>query len=83
MDTERTSSIAVLPFVNMSPDPENEYFGDGLAEELINSLTQLKGLHVAARTSAFRFRGREADIREIGQQLNVRFLCQSFVSLCL
>jgi len=79
MDTERTSSIAVLPFVNMSPDPENEYFGDGLAEELINALTQLKRLHVAARTSAFRFRGRETDIREIGQQLNVSTILEGSV----
>ncbi len=52
-------SIAVLPFDNMSPDPENEYFSDGLAEELINALSQLEGLHVTARTSTFRFRGKE------------------------
>ena len=64
-------SIAVLPFVNMSPDPENQYFGDGLAEELINALAQLKGVRVAARTSAFRFRGGNVDIREIGEKLNV------------
>jgi serine/threonine-protein kinase len=70
-ETKPTPSIAVLPFVNMSPEPENEYFGDGLAEELINALTQLKGLHVAARTSAFTFRGRETDIREIGRKLGV------------
>jgi len=76
---EKTPSIAVLPFVNMSADPENEYFSDGLAEELINALTQLKGLHVAARTSAFRFRGRETDIREIGQQLNVSTILEGSV----
>jgi serine/threonine protein kinase/Tfp pilus assembly protein PilF len=70
-ETKPIPSIAVLPFVNMSSDPENEYFGDGLAEELINALTKLKGLHVAARTSAFTFRGRETDVREIGRQLNV------------
>jgi len=64
-------SIAVLPFVNMSPDPENQYFGDGLAEELINALAQLRGVRVAARTSAFRFRGGNVDIREIGEKLNV------------
>ena len=59
-------SVAVLPFANMSADAENQYFSDGLAEELINALTRLPGLHVGSRTSAFRFRGREADIRQIG-----------------
>ena len=78
-DTEAVPSVAVLPFVNMSPDPENEYFGDGLAEELINALTQLKGLRVAARTSAFRFRGRELDIREIGRQLSVSTILEGSV----
>lgn len=78
-ETEAAPSIAVLPFVNMSPDPENEYFGDGLAEELINALTQLKGLHVAARTSAFAFRGRETDIREIGRTLGVSTVLEGSV----
>jgi TolB-like protein/predicted Ser/Thr protein kinase len=64
-------SIAVLPFTNLSPDPDNEYFGDGLAEELMNALAQLPGLRVAARTSAFQFRGKDADIRDIGARLNV------------
>ena len=64
-------SIAVLPFVNMSPDPENEYFSDGLAEELINALTQLKGLRVAARTSAFTFKGGQESISQIGRELKV------------
>jgi TolB-like protein/Tfp pilus assembly protein PilF len=68
---EPAPSIAVLPFANMSPDPENAYFGDGLAEELVNALAQLPGLRVAARTSAFQFRGKDADIREIGAKLNV------------
>ena len=76
---EEGPSIAVLPFVNMSPDPGNEYFGDGLAEELINALTQLKGLRVVARTSAFRFRGREVDIREIGRQLDVGSILEGSV----
>ncbi|MBU8922209.1 MAG: protein kinase [Bacteroidales bacterium] len=78
-ETEVIPSIAVLPFVNMSPDPENEYFGDGLAEELINAFTQLKGLHVAARTSAFTFRGRETDIREIGKKLDVSTILEGSV----
>ena len=79
MDTELAPSIAVLPFVNMSPDPENEYFGDGLAEELINALTRLKGLRVAARTSSFCFKGRESDIREIGRQLSVTTVLEGSV----
>jgi serine/threonine-protein kinase len=78
-DTRVIPSIAVLPFVNMSPDPENEYFGDGLAEELINALAQIEGLRVAARTSAFRFRGGEADIREIGDRLGVSTLLEGSV----
>jgi serine/threonine-protein kinase len=68
---EALPSIAVLPFANMSPDPENDYFGDGMAEELANALAQLPQLRVAARTSAFQFRGKESDVREIGTRLNV------------
>jgi len=64
-------SIAVLPFANMSLDPENEFFGDGLAEELINELNRIDGLRVTARTSAFAFRGKALDVREIGRALNV------------
>lgn len=64
-------SIAVLPFTNLSADKEQEYFCDGMAEEIINALTQVEGLHVVARTSAFFFRGKEIDIREIGRKLNV------------
>jgi len=64
-------SIAVLPFTNMSADPENEYFSDGLAEELINALTNLRRLRVVSRTSSFAFRGKETDIREIGRKLSV------------
>ena len=55
-------SIAVLPFVNMSADPENEYFCDGLAEELLNALTKINNLKVAARTSAFSFKGRNTNV---------------------
>jgi len=65
------NSIAVLPFVNLSPQKDQEYFCDGLAEELINSLTKIKDLRVVARASAFSFKGRELDIREIGKTLNV------------
>lgn len=69
-ETER-ASIAVLPFVDLSPDSANEYFCDGLVEELITSLSKLDQLRVAARTSAFAFKGKSADVREIGQKLNV------------
>jgi serine/threonine protein kinase/Tfp pilus assembly protein PilF len=72
-------SIAVLPFVNMSADPENEYFSDGLAEDLINALTKIAGLHVVARTSSFAFKGERTDIREIGQKLNVDNLLEGSV----
>jgi serine/threonine protein kinase/tetratricopeptide (TPR) repeat protein len=64
------ASIAVLPFVNMSSDKENEYFSDGLAEELINSLSKIEGLHVVSRTSSFSFKGKAVDIRQIAEKLN-------------
>lgn len=63
--------LAVLPFVNMSADPENEYFSDGITEELLNALTKVDGLQVTSRTSAFAFKGKNNDIRDIGIQLNV------------
>jgi serine/threonine protein kinase/Tfp pilus assembly protein PilF len=72
-------SLAVLPFRNMSADPENEYFSEGLAEELINALAKVEGLHVASRTSAFAFKGRNEDIRKIGEQLNVRTVLEGSV----
>jgi len=72
-------SIAVLPFLNLSGDPENEYFSDGLAEDIIDALTQVPGLRVMARTSAFAFRGREADIREIGARLHVEHILEGSV----
>jgi TolB-like protein/Tfp pilus assembly protein PilF len=63
--------LAVLPFVNMSADPENEYFSDGITEELLNALTRVDGLQVTSRTSAFAFKGKQDDIREIAIRLNV------------
>ena len=63
--------LAVLPFVNMSADPENEYFSDGITEELLNALTRVDGLQVTSRTSAFAFKGKNTDIRDIAIQLNV------------
>ena len=67
--TEKT--IAVLPFVNMSADPENEYFSDGISEEILNALTKVEGLQVTARSSAFYFKGKNEDIRQIGSKLGV------------
>jgi serine/threonine protein kinase/Tfp pilus assembly protein PilF len=67
----RQAAVAVLPFVNMSSDRENEYFSDGLAEELINSLSRIEGLHVVSRTSSFSFKGKNLDIRQIAEKLGV------------
>src|SRR6476661_3988617 len=72
-------SIAVLPFVNMSADPENEYFCDGLAEELLNALAKIDNLKVAARTSAFSFKNKNANISEIGNALNVKTVLEGSV----
>jgi serine/threonine-protein kinase len=68
---ERPPSIAVLPFADLSPQRDLEYFCDGITDELINTLAQVEGLHVVSRTSAFAFKGKPQDIRQIGQQLNV------------
>ncbi len=76
---EATPSIAVLPFVNMSGDEENEYFADGLAEELANVLAKIGGLSVAARTSSFQFKGRGEDIAAIGRKLNVATILEGSV----
>jgi serine/threonine-protein kinase len=72
-------SIAVLPFTNMSADPENEYFSDGIAEEVINALTQVPDLKVAARTSSFSFKGKPADLRTIGDALGVETILEGSV----
>jgi TolB-like protein/Flp pilus assembly protein TadD len=72
-------SIAVLPFVNMSSDEENEYFSDGLAEELLNLLSRVPELRVAARTSSFSFKGKDADIPEIAESLNVSNILEGSV----
>jgi len=69
--SKQLSSIAVLPFLNLSNDPENEYFSDGLAEDLLNVLTKITGLRVASRTSSFVFKDKSQDIREIGRAINV------------
>ena len=72
-------SIAVLPFVNLSPDPGEEYFSDGLAEELIGALAQIRALRVAARTSSFAFKGKTGDVRGIGEALNVAAVLEGSV----
>lgn len=73
------ASIAVLPFVNLSSDPEQEYFSDGISEELLNVLAQVPDLRVAARTSSFQFKGDNRDITEIAQALNVRHVLEGSV----
>ncbi len=77
--TEHQSSIAVLPFANMSADKENEYFSDGLAEEIINVLANVPGLKVAGRTSSFFFRGKDIEFAEVGRRLNVEHLLEGSV----
>lgn len=72
-------SIAVLPFANLSADKENEYFSDGLADDIIDALTRLRGLRVIARTSSFAFRGKEADVGEIGARLKVATILEGSV----
>ena len=76
---EEAASIAVLPFANLSADKENEYFSDGLAEEIINALAKVPELRVIARTSAFVFRGKEQDLRTIGRRLSVKTILQGSV----
>src|SRR5213594_1269376 len=74
------AGVAVLPFVNMSPDKENEYLGDGITEDLCTALSQVKGLRVPARTSVFVFKGKTENIRKIGKQLNVSTVLEGSVS---
>jgi TolB-like protein len=73
------ASIAVLPFTNMSMDPENEFFADGISEEIINALTQIENLRVAARTSAFSFKNKHVDLRIVGERLNVKTVLEGSV----
>jgi adenylate cyclase len=72
-------SVAVLPFVNMSSDPEQEFFSDGISEEILNVLTRIPNLKVAARTSSFQFKGKNLDIADIGRQLQVNHLLEGSV----
>jgi TolB-like protein/Tfp pilus assembly protein PilF/predicted Ser/Thr protein kinase len=79
IQSEKKKSIVVLPFENMSADPEQEYFCDGIAEEIINSLTQIEDLRVIARTSAFSFKEKHEDVRDIGRKLGVEALLEGSV----
>ncbi len=72
-------SIGVLPFANMSSDPENEYFSDGMSEEIIHALSKIRRLHVASRTSAFSFKGKNEEVRAIGRTLNVSTVLEGSV----
>ena len=72
-------SVAVLPFTNMSADPDNEYFTDGMAEEIINALNKVQSLRVAARTSSFAFKGKNEDVGEIGRKLKVSTVLEGSV----
>jgi serine/threonine-protein kinase len=77
--TDARPSIAVLPFANMSGDPEQEYFSDGLAEEILNALVRVPGLKVIARTSAFAFKGQNVDVRKIAEALGVNHILEGSV----
>jgi len=76
---EPLNSLAVLPFADLSPQKDQDYFCDGLADELINALTRIRGLRVASRTSSFQFKGASADVREIGERLGVRAVLEGSV----
>ncbi|MFK8053625.1 MAG: hypothetical protein AB8F65_11680 [Woeseiaceae bacterium] len=77
--SDQGASIAVLPFVNMSGDQNNEYFSDGLSEELLNGLAKIEGIQVAARTSSFSFKGKNVDLRKIADQLGVKHILEGSV----
>lgn len=76
---ENPRSIAVLPFVNMSTDPENDFFSDGLSEEILNSLARIEGMQVVGRTSSFQFKGKSEDLRAIGEKLGVATVLEGSV----
>jgi TolB-like protein len=79
VEEEKAKSIAVLPFVNMSSDSEQEYFSDGISEEILNSLARVKELKVAGRTSSFAFKGQNQDLRQIGETLGVGHILEGSV----
>jgi TolB-like protein/AraC-like DNA-binding protein len=77
----QTKSLAVLPFINRSPDPDNEYFSDGMTEEIINALSRVEGLKVTSRTSSFYFKNKKLPLAQIGQELNVATVLEGSVRL--
>jgi adenylate cyclase len=76
-DSVGVPSIAVLPFANMSGDPEQDFFADGLVEDIITTLSKLAGLRVIARNSSFVYKGQAVDVREAAQQLGVRYILKA------
>src|SRR5262249_18532269 len=72
-------SIAVLPFQNMSGDPEQEYFADGMVEEIITALSRIRWLFVIARNSSFTYKGRAVDVKQVGRELGVRYVLEGSV----
>src|SRR4029077_19389849 len=72
-------SIAVLPFTNIGSDPEQEYFSDGMVEEIITALSHMRWLFVIARNSSFAYKGKSPDIREVGRELGVRYVLEGSV----
>ena len=72
----QANSLAVLPFANMSDDPEQEYFSDGLTEDIITDLSLMPGLFVIARNSTFTYKGKSVDVRRLGQELGVRYVLE-------
>src|SRR5437660_12577711 len=76
---EEKPSIAVLPFINMSGDPEQEYFSDGITEDIITDLSKLSGLSVVARNTAFTYKGKHVDVQEVAKRLGVNFILEGSV----
>jgi adenylate cyclase len=74
-----TASIAVLPFINMSGDPEQEYFTDGISEDIITDLSKIAGLSVIARNSSFTYKGRSVDMRTVGRELGVQSVLEGSI----
>ena len=73
-------SIAVLPFANMSGDPEQEYFADGMVEEIITALSRIRWLFVIARNSTFTYKGKAVDVKQVGRELGVRYVLEGSVA---
>src|SRR5262249_17256477 len=77
--TRAAKSVAVLPFADMSPEKDQDYFTEGIAEEIINALSKIQALRVASRSSAFAFKGKNQDIREVGDKLGVSTVLEGSV----